>query len=57
MIPFKTLIKKSLDLRQDFANEQVPFEQAMGSVLAQNVMADRKFPFLLIGLTKTELAY
>ncbi|MCM4171087.1 molybdopterin molybdenumtransferase MoeA [Arenibacter sp. TNZ] len=44
MISFKDAYQKVLDLRQDFGNEQVPLEQAMGKVLAENVMADRNFP-------------
>jgi len=44
MISFKDAYKKVLDLYQDFGNEQVPLEKAMGRVLAEDIVADRNFP-------------
>lgn len=44
MISFKDAYQKVLDQSQDFGNEQVPLQEAMGRILAENIIADRNFP-------------
>ena len=44
MISFKDAYQKVLDQCQDLGNEQIPLEQAMGRILAEDVIADRNFP-------------
>ncbi|MCK0145840.1 molybdopterin molybdotransferase MoeA [Arenibacter sp. F26102] len=44
MISFKDAYRKVLDQCQDFGNELVSLEQAMGRILAQDIIADRNFP-------------
>ncbi|MCM4152451.1 molybdopterin molybdenumtransferase MoeA [Arenibacter sp. N53] len=44
MISFKDAYRKVLDLSQDFGNELAPLEQAMGRILAEDIIADRNFP-------------
>jgi len=44
MISFKEAYQKVLDQCQDLGNEQIPLKQAMGRILAEDVIADRNFP-------------
>jgi molybdopterin molybdotransferase len=44
MISFKDAYQKVLEQYQDFGNEQVSLQKAMGRILAEDIFADRNFP-------------